>query len=80
MKILKSKIYEVQQAEQREKMDALKGIRKKIDFGSQIRNYVLQPYQLVKDLRSEYETSDVNAVLNGEIDPLIESCLLMTDK
>jgi peptide chain release factor 2 len=80
MKILKSKIYEVQQAEQREKMDALKGTRKKIDFGSQIRNYVLQPYQLVKDLRSEYETSDVNAVLNGEIDPLIESCLLMTDK
>jgi peptide chain release factor 2 len=80
MKILKSKLYEVQQAEQREKMDALKGTRKKIDFGSQIRNYVLQPYQLVKDLRSEYETSDVNAVLNGEIDPLIESCLLMTDK
>jgi peptide chain release factor 2 len=79
MKILKSKIYEVEQAAQREKMDQLKGQRKKIDFGSQIRNYVMQPYQLVKDLRSDFETSDVNAVLNGEIDPLIESCLLMTD-
>jgi peptide chain release factor 2 len=78
MKILKSKIYEVEQAAQRERMDQLKGQRKKIDFGSQIRNYVMQPYQLVKDLRSDYETSDVNAVLNGEIDRLIESCLLMT--
>jgi peptide chain release factor 2 len=79
MKILKSKLYEVQQEQQRDKMDALKGSRKKIDFGSQIRNYVMQPYQLVKDLRSNYETSDVNAVLDGEIDALIESCLLMTD-
>jgi peptide chain release factor 2 len=80
LKILKSKLFELEQAEQQEKMDQLKGTRKKIDFGSQVRNYVLQPYQLVKDLRSNYETSDVNAVLDGEIDPLIESCLLMTDK
>jgi peptide chain release factor 2 len=50
MKILKSKLYELQQEQQRDKMDALKGQRKKIDFGSQIRNYVMQPYQLVKDL------------------------------
>jgi peptide chain release factor 2 len=80
MKILKSKLFELQQEQQREMMDQLKGQRKKIDFGSQVRNYVLQPYQLVKDLRSNYETSDVNSVLDGEIDPLIESCLLMTDK
>jgi peptide chain release factor 2 len=79
MKILKSKLFELQEREQREKLDQLKGQRKKIDFGSQVRNYVLQPYQLVKDLRSGFETSDVNAVLDGEIDPLIESCLLMTD-
>lgn len=78
MKILKSKLYELQQEQQRDKMDALKGQRKKIDFGSQIRNYVMQPYQLVKDLRSNYETSDVNAVLDGKLDPIIESCLLMT--
>jgi peptide chain release factor 2 len=78
MKILKSKLYELEQQNQRERIDQLKGQRKKIDFGSQIRNYVMQPYQLVKDLRSNYETSDVHAVLDGEIDPLIESCLLQT--
>ena len=80
MKILKSKLFEREQAQQQAKMDQLKGQRKKIDFGSQIRNYVMQPYQLVKDLRSDYETSDVNGVLDGKIDPLIESCLLMTEK
>lgn len=79
MKILKSKLYELGAQEQRDKIDSLKGQRKKIDFGSQIRNYVMQPYQLVKDLRSDYETSDVHAVLDGEIDPIIESCLLKTD-
>lgn len=80
MKILKSKLYELEQDQQRDRIDQLKGQRKKIDFGSQIRNYVMQPYQLVKDLRSDYETSDVNGVLDGKIDPLIESCLLMTEK
>jgi peptide chain release factor 2 len=79
MKILKSKLYELQQEQQRDKMDALKGQRKKIDFGSQIRNYVMQPYQMVKDLRSNYETSDVHAVLDGKLDPIIESCLLMSE-
>ena len=79
MKILKSKLYELGAQEQRDKIDSLKGQRKKIDFGSQIRNYVMQPYQLVKDLRSDYETSDVHAVLDGELDPIIESCLLKTD-
>jgi peptide chain release factor 2 len=78
LKILKSKLFEREQAQQQAKMDQLKGVRKKIDFGSQVRNYVMQPYQLVKDLRSNYETSDVNSVLDGDIDPLIESCLLMT--
>lgn len=78
MKILKSKLYELEQQNQRERMDQIKGQRKKIDFGSQIRNYVMQPYQLVKDLRSNYETSDVHAVLDGELDPLIESCLLQS--
>jgi peptide chain release factor 2 len=79
MKILKSKLFEREQEQQQAKMDQIKGVRKKIDFGSQVRNYVMQPYQLVKDLRSNYETSDVNSVLDGEIDSLIESCLLMTE-
>ena len=78
LKILKSKLFEREQEQQQAKMDQLKGVRKKIDFGSQVRNYVIQPYQLEKDLRSNYETSDVNSVLDGDIDPLIESCLLMT--
>jgi peptide chain release factor 2 len=78
LKILKSKLFEREQEQQQAKMDQIKGVRKKIDFGSQVRNYVMQPYQLVKDLRSNYETSDVNSVLDGDIDPLIESCLLMT--
>jgi len=79
MKILKSKLFEREHEQQQAKMDQIKGVRKKIDFGSQVRNYVMQPYQLVKDLRSNYETSDVNSVLDGDIDPLIESCLLMTE-
>jgi peptide chain release factor 2 len=80
MKILKSKLFEIQEQQQREKIDQLKGQRKSIDFGSQVRNYVLQPYQLVKDLRSGFETSDVNSVLDGEIDPIIESCLMMGEQ
>jgi peptide chain release factor 2 len=79
MKILKSKLYEREQEQQRDRIDQLKGQRKKIDFGSQIRNYVMQPYQLVKDLRSDYETSDVHGVLDGNLDPIIESCLLQTE-
>jgi len=79
LKILKAKLYEKQEREQQDKIDSLKGQRKKIDFGSQVRNYVMQPYQLVKDLRSGFETSDVHGVLDGAIDPIIESCILMTD-
>lgn len=76
MKILKSRLYEQQLLQQREKIDQIKGERKKIEFGSQIRSYVLQPYQLIKDLRTDYETSDVNGVLDGDIDGLIEAYLL----
>lgn len=78
MKILKAKLYELERAKQEERLAEVKGVRKKIDFGSQIRSYVMQPYQLVKDLRTDYETSAVDAVLNGDLDALIES-YLMTD-
>jgi len=54
-------------------MDKLRGGRADIAFGSQIRNYVLHPYQMVKDLRTETETGNVQAVLDGEIDEFIES-------
>ena len=76
MKVLKAKLYELQLRQQAEKIDQIKGERKQIDFGSQIRSYVLQPYRMVKDLRTDYETSSVDAVLDGDIDGFIESYLL----
>lgn len=79
MKILKMKLYEIQKREQAQKMKQIQGERKSIDFGSQIRSYVLQPYQLVKDLRTDYETSAVDAVLDGDLDPFIESYLMSAE-
>jgi peptide chain release factor 2 len=76
MKILKSKLFERQKEEQAAKLDQIKGERKRIEWGSQIRSYVLQPYRLAKDLRTDYETSSVDQVLDGELDPFIEAYLL----
>ena len=76
MKILKAKLYEIQKDAHKDKLDEVKGERRKIDFGSQIRSYVMQPYQLVKDTRTNYETSAVNDVLDGDIDKFIEAFLL----
>jgi len=76
MKILKAKLYERQMAEQDEKLKQIQGERKQIDFGSQIRSYVLQPYKLIKDLRTDFETSNTDAVLDGDLDPFIESYLM----
>jgi len=76
MKLLKAKIYDLEMQKKREQMTEIAGERKKIDFGSQIRSYVLQPYQLVKDVRTGEETGNPQAVLDGGIDPFIESYLL----
>jgi len=76
MKVLKAKLYELQEQEKKNKLNELKGDCKKIDFGSQIRSYVLHPYKMVKDLRTNYETSNTEAVLDGDIDQFIESYLL----
>lgn len=76
MKTLKAKLFELERQAQNAKMAQLKGERKSIDFGSQIRSYVLQPYQMIKDLRTNYESSNVTAVLDGAIDEFIESYLL----
>ena len=75
--MLKAKLFELLREEQAEKLDQLKGERKKIDFGSQIRSYVLHPYQMIKDLRSNYESSSTEAVLDGDIDAFIESVLMI---
>ncbi|MBC7266100.1 MAG: peptide chain release factor 2 [Coriobacteriia bacterium] len=71
MTILRSRLYELEQERRRQEIEALKGEKKEISFGSQIRSYVLYPYQLVKDLRTGIETSQVDRVLDGEIDDFV---------
>jgi len=71
MKILKSRLYEIKKAERDAEIDILKGEKREISFGSQIRNYVLYPYQLVKDVRTGMETGDVNSVLGGDINRFV---------
>ncbi len=77
MQMLKSQLYEIEMRKKREKIAEIEGSKKKIEWGSQIRSYVLQPYRMVKDLRSNYETSDTQSVLDGDIDELIKSVLLL---
>jgi peptide chain release factor 2 len=77
LKTLRAKLYELQKEAQSQKIDSLKGERRKIEWGSQIRSYVLQPYRMIKDLRSGFESSDVEKILDGDIEGIIESCLLM---
>jgi len=76
MKVLKSRLYDLRLKEQQDKMDKLGGEKKDIAFGSQIRSYVLQPYQLVKDHRTKVEIGDVNRVLDGDIDVFIKTYLM----
>ncbi len=78
MKTLKAKLYDLEVAKHQEKLSEIKGEKKKIEWGSQIRSYVMHPYQMVKDLRTDIETSDVQAVMDGDIDRFIEAYLLST--
>jgi len=75
MKVLKARLFQRQQQEAAEKMDQIRGQVMPAEFGSQIRNYVLQPYTLVKDVRTGMEVGNAQAVLDGEIDPFIEAWL-----
>ena len=75
MKMLKNKLYQLEKSNQEKEMKNLQGNMDNIDFGYQIRNYVLEPYKLVRDLRSEYETSNVDDVLDGNLMPIIHSLL-----
>ncbi|MCC7478454.1 peptide chain release factor 2 [bacterium] len=72
---LKSRILAMMLEQHKERVEDLRGVQTEISWGNQIRNYVLQPYQLVKDTRTGFETSDTNGVLNGNIEPLIWACL-----
>jgi peptide chain release factor 2 len=76
MKVLKARLYDQKMKEQQAKLDQLGGEKKDIAFGSQIRSYVLHPYQLVKDHRTKEEVGDVNRVLDGDIDEFIKSFLM----
>ena len=75
MKVLKARLFQRQQQEAAKHLDQIRGQVMPAEFGSQIRNYVLQPYTLVKDVRTGYEVGNAQAVLDGEIDPFIESWL-----
>ncbi|MDR2010823.1 MAG: peptide chain release factor 2 [Bacteroidales bacterium] len=76
MRLLKSQLYELELRKQQEERDKLEGQKRKIEWGSQIRNYVLHPYKLVKDLRTGYETGNTQAVLDGKIEGFIKSYLM----
>ena len=76
MKVLRARLYDHYRREQEKEMAKLEGEKKDIAWGSQIRSYVLAPYQLVKDHRTGLETGNVEKVLAGEIDPFIDAFLL----
>jgi peptide chain release factor 2 len=76
MKVLKSRLYELRKKEQEDKLGKLVSEKKDIAWGSQIRSYVFQPYQLVKDHRTSIETGNVNAVMDGDINQFIEAYLI----
>jgi peptide chain release factor 2 len=75
MQVLKAKLLDLEHKKRQDELASIRGETKNVDFGSQIRSYVLQPYRMVKDLRSGHETGDVDGVLDGEIDEFIESYL-----
>jgi len=76
MKVLKARLYDLKMKDNQAKLDAISGVKKEIGFGSQIRSYVLHPYQLAKDHRTKESVGDVNRVLDGDIDVFIKSYLM----
>jgi len=78
MKILRARLYELEKEKQKEKYEQLQATKKEIGWGSQIRSYVLHPYRMIKDHRTEYETGNVDPVLDGDLTEFIKSYLLYT--
>lgn len=76
LRLLKSQLYEAELRKRMETTAAIEGNKKKIEWGSQIRNYVLHPYKLVKDLRTNHETSNAQAVLDGDLDDFLKSYMM----
>ncbi|MBF1682904.1 MAG: peptide chain release factor 2, partial [Selenomonas artemidis] len=75
LKMLRAKLFELEQEKKEEELAKLEGVQQKIEWGSQIRSYVFQPYTMVKDVRTNAETGNVQAVMDGEIDPFIRAYL-----
>jgi peptide chain release factor 2 len=80
MKVLRARLYELQQKKKEEEFTAFVGEKKEIGFGSQIRSYVFQPYQMVKDHRTNTEVGNINAVMDGNLDQFMENYLLQSRK
>ena len=78
--MLKSRLYEIELRKKKEKISEIESSKKKIEWGSQIRNYVLHPYKLVKDVRTGLESSNPQAILDGEIDEFIKAYLMEFSK
>jgi peptide chain release factor 2 len=76
MKVLRARLFDLKIKEQAAKLEQIGGEKRDIAFGSQIRSYVLQPYQMVKDHRTRVEVGDVNRVLDGDVDGFIKSYLM----
>ncbi len=76
IKLLKSQLFEIELRKQREAIDAIEGNKKKIEWGSQIRNYVFHPYKLIKDVRTGHETSNIQAVMDGDLKDFIKAYLM----
>lgn len=77
LQLLKSQLYEIELKKRQAKRDEIEAGKMKIEWGSQIRNYVMHPYKLVKDVRTSYETSDVEGVMNGELDEFLKAFLML---
>ena len=77
LQMLRSQLYEIELKKQREQREDIEAGKLKIEWGSQIRNYVMHPYKLVKDVRTNHETGNVEAVMNGELMPFLKSYLMM---
>ena len=80
MRILNSRLYELEMEKRRAETAQLEETKRDISFGSQIRNYVMHPYSLAKDVRTEHETPDVDTVLDGDIDEFIKQYLSLKSK
>lgn len=76
MKVLKARLYDLKVKEQQSRLDNIGGAKKDIAFGSQIRSYVLQPYQMIKDHRTKYDEGNVQKILDGDLDPFIKTYLM----